>query len=334
MHCCVIFGGKSAEHDISLISAGGVIPTMNELHDLMLIYIQKDGMWSSVSVDDFIASQDPEQWQLKSVNINLTEGGFEIDRKLYQPDVVFPVLHGQYGESGHVQGLLEMMNLPFVGSGLESSVLCLNKILAKQTVSRASIAVAPWITFNQQAPSFKEVVEQIGKPFFIKAACSGSSIGVALVEDQSQYLPAIEAVFQLGDQVLLESLVVGRELECAVLEHGSIQCAPPAEIQVAGWYDYAAKYDNQSAKVIMPAELEAKEAEQFMAMAKQAFIALGCSGYARVDGFLTKSGQVIFNEINTIPGFTPISVFPKAWANQMSFSTLIDRMLLSATRQS
>lgn len=259
-------------------------------------------------------------------------------RSLGRVDVVFPILHGPYGEDGTVQGMLELAGLPYVGSGVLASALGMDKHYTKTVLSQAGIAVAPWelLTAREWESSPTDVLGRLNTfsfPVFVKPARAGSSVGVTKVQRREDLAEAIQRALREDDRVLVEQALVGREIECAVLsgrEGGEPRVSVAGEIVLAGreFYDFDAKYlAAPGVELVCPAELSAAQLAEMQRQAALAFTALGCSGLARVDFFLTASGWVV-NEINTMPGFTPISMFPRCWiASGMSYSLLIDELI-------
>lgn len=253
-------------------------------------------------------------------------------------DVVFPILHGRYGEDGTVQGLFELVGLPYVGSGVLASSVSMDKHFTKTVLQHAGIAVAPWITvsaagYSASPEAARDGAERLGYPVFVKPARAGSSVGVTKVDDPSGLDLAIRSAFEHDHRVLVESTVVGREVEIAVLEGrdgAEPRTSVAGEIVVSGrgFYDFDAKYlDAPGIELVCPADLTAEELDEMGRIAREVFTAVGAEGLARVDFFLTAEGFVV-NELNTLPGFTPISMFPKCWlASGLEYPDLITELL-------
>ncbi len=248
-------------------------------------------------------------------------------------DVIFPIVHGTLGEDGCLQGLLRMADLPFVGSDVLGSAVCMDKDISKRLLRDAGIAVTPFITLNRNnaaRTSFDMAVGKLGLPMFVKPANQGSSVGVSKVNDEAEYHAAVELALGFDEKVLVESAVHGREIECAVLGNEHPIASGCGEIVVSsGFYSYDSKYiDDQAAQVVVPADISVQASERIRRLAVEAFEVLGCAGLARVDVFLTEDGEVLINEINSLPGFTRISMYPKLWqAAGMSYSELVSRLI-------
>ena len=264
----------------------------------------------------------------------LLSGGDEIEF-----DVAFPVLHGPYGEDGTVQGLFEMMDVPYVGCGVTASAVAMDKDLAKQLFTQARIPTSRWLALRepQMADAIGTVdgiVRKLGLPVFVKPAELGSSVGVAKAVTESELKDAIEAAFGFGEKVIVEEFIDGREIEVAVLGGGP-RSSLAGEILIEGdWYDYDSKYNDESSRFVAPARLTPPQSRTVRNLAEQAFTALGCKGLARIDFFLLdKSGGFVINEVNTMPGFTPISGFPTMWqASGMTYGQLCDELVQLALR--
>jgi D-alanine-D-alanine ligase len=248
--------------------------------------------------------------------------------------VVFPVLHGPYGEDGSVQGLCRLANLPCVGAGILGSAVGMDKDVMKRLLRDAGIPIARFVTvFRGRAePAFAALSADLGTPLFVKPANLGSSVGISRVQTAAEYRLALDAAFEYDTKVVVEECIVGREIECAVLGNTEPQASVPGEIVTGGshtFYDYEAKYiDEKGAELRIPAPLDERVAERVRETAIRAFTVLCCEGMARVDMFLRDSGEVLVNEINTIPGFTKISMYPKLWeASGISYSQLVDRLI-------
>lgn len=339
----LLFGGKSKEHEVSLISARNVLEALDlEKYEPILVSINKQGQWhleTQEALKKMIFSTAVLKNFTEKLAIIPMEECKQIvsykDSKLQENlglDVAFPILHGAYGEDGTIQGLLQIANIPFVGAGVLGSAIGMDKDIMKRLLQQAGIPVAPFICLHdyQEIPVFEEVVLELGCPFFIKPANTGSSIGVTKVSNQATYPLAIKNAFLYDRKILLEKYIQGREIECAVLGNEDPQASLPGEIEsLHEFYSYEAKYiDAKGAKLHIPASLSKEQIVHIQTMAMTVFRTLCCEGMARVDFFLTKNQELLVNEINTIPGFTRISMYPKLWeASGLSYSQLIDQLI-------
>jgi len=342
----VLFGGKSAEHEVSLISAKNVIEALDkEKYDVFLIGIDKSGEWRLRDGYSYLMNAD----NLKLVQLHEAKDCIALvpknNRKelvnctndtlqeSLQLDVIFPVLHGTYGEDGTVQGLLKLANIPFVGAGVLGSAIGMDKDVMKRLLRDAKLPVARFVTlhaYNKDAHSFESIVEQVGLPFFVKPANSGSSVGISKVKTKEQFKPFIDEAFLYDRKVLVEEFIPGREIECSVLGNDHPIASLPGEvIPQHEFYSYEAKYlDEEGALFSIPVALPEAITDKIRKMSIDVYRALCCEGMARVDFFLKENGEVFVNEINTIPGFTRISVYPKLWvASGLSYSDLLDRLI-------
>jgi len=326
----VIFGGRSGEHEVSLVSAASVIREMpKDKYAVKEIGISKTGKWHTGKglLEKF---KKGEFKGLKSENF---------EKIFANCDVAFPVLHGPFGEDGTIQGLFEMIGIPYVGCGVLASSLCMDKALLKQVLQTKGISVVPSIDFTRDEWKIgdgklaKKIKKEIGFPCFVKPANMGSSVGISKVkkDSSSELSNAVNLAFEFDSKVLVEKAVNAREIECAVLGNEDPRAAELGEILVGGeFYDYYDKYVNGKSKTQVPAKnLPSKKKKEISEMCLKAFKAAGCSGLSRVDCFLDKkTGKVYLNEINTLPGFTSISMYPKMWrASGVSYPKLIDALI-------
>jgi len=345
----VLFGGESAEHEVSLQSARNVIEAIDrDLYDVVLIGIDRSGRWHASDESRFVAdASDPRRIHLPPQGGDLAiRPGQDADlmvvgtgEMLPQVDVVFPVLHGPLGEDGTVQGLLRLAHLPFVGPDVLGSAIAMDKEVAKRLLRDAGIPVTPFITVRRHeiSPSWEEIRVELGAPVFVKPANMGSSVGVSSAGDERAYRSALELAFGFDTKVLIEQAAPGREIECAVLGNERPEASVPGEIVPRqGFYSYEAKYlDDDGADLRVPADLNPDTVRRVQELSVRVFQALCCEGMARVDFFLTTSrtgafeeGELVVNEINTIPGFTRISMYPKLWAaTGLSYPALVDRLI-------
>lgn len=342
----VLFGGKSAEHEISLISAKNVIDAIDKSkYEVFLIAIDKKGEWHFKKGYEYLThADDPklvglygDKQTLAIVPKNhrkelISYSGNQLQDSL-QLDVIFPVLHGTFGEDGTVQGLLKLMNIPFVGAGVLGSAVGMDKDVMKRLLRDAKIPTARFITVQENQKNkvdFDRVAEELGLPFFMKPANLGSSVGVAKIKEKKDFIPALEDAFLYDRKVLIEEFIPGREIECSVLGNDHPIASLPGElIPQHEFYSYEAKYiDENGALFTIPAVLDKELATHIQNMALDAYRALCCEGMARVDFFLKPNGDVVVNEINTIPGFTKISMYPKLWeASGLPYAELIGRLI-------
>jgi D-alanine-D-alanine ligase len=344
----VLFGGRSAEHDVSILSAANVVKAIDRTRfEVVPIAIDRSGKWRLIELDDGAL---PRQVPTSGPEIALIPGGrgrlvaispTGTEADLPPVDVVFPVLHGPFGEDGSVQGYAEIADVAYVGCGILASAAAMDKDVAKRLLREAGIAVARSVTLRRgEAVIFGEVASELGVPFFVKPARQGSSVGVGKVRDSGSFDAALKEAFRYDDKVLAEEFVDAREIECAVLEgsDGRLTVSRPGEIITAerhGFYSYEAKYvDAHGAIVRAPADVPAEVGEAARAMAASGFRALGCEGMARVDFFLRPDMSLVLNEINTIPGFTDISMYAKALAaDGMAYGALIEALLEHALKR-
>ncbi len=348
----LVFGGRSSEHAISCATAGGVLSAIDrDRFDVIPVGVTRDGAFV-LEVDD------PSRFRLDpgalpevvdngsrvrfpesvlSRELTVTDAG-GATRTLGAVDVVFPILHGPFGEDGTLQGMLELTGLPYVGNGVLASALGMDKHFTKTVLEAAGIAVAPWVTITASGWArddelWRGRARSLGLPVFVKPARAGSSVGVSRVDDWDGLDDALALAFAEDSKVLVEQAIAGREIECGVLggrDGGDPRVSVAGEVIVGGggFYDFAAKYlDAPGVELVCPAELRDGELAELQRIAAHAFEAIGGSGLARIDFFLTGSGFVL-NEINTMPGFTPISMFPSCWlASGLSYPDLITELI-------
>ena len=346
----VLFGGKSNEHSISVASAGGVMGAIDSSkYEVIPIGITKNGEFVPYPVEPkkLALSEGLKTITAQGETIRFALDGskeiFEVDKAGEQKslgviDVVFPVLHGQFGEDGTIQGYLELAGIPYVGNGVLASSVAMDKEFSKTLFKAAGIPTPDFrvVTAKQMINDPESALEKLGElklPVFVKPARAGSSVGITKVKSADKLAEAVAEALTHDDKVVVEVEVVGREIECAVLEGRTDEperVSVAGEIIVAGreFYDFEAKYlDSDAAKLICPAEISDQELKQMQLLAKKAFRALGCQGLARVDFFLTKDGFVL-NEINTMPGFTSISMFPRCFSESgLSFTQLVSELI-------
>ncbi|WP_145591869.1 D-alanine--D-alanine ligase [Yersinia rochesterensis] len=325
----VIFGGKSAEHEVSLQSAKNIVDAIDKAKfEVTLLGIDKQGKWHINDASSYLLNaENPALISLNHSNKNVALIPGQESQQLIaadnaaalaQLDVIFPIVHGTLGEDGSLQGLLRMANIPFVGSGVVGSAVSMDKDITKRLLRDAGLNIAPFITLtrgNKDSYDFETVSEKLGLPLFIKPANQGSSVGVSKVRNAAEYQQAVALAFDFDHKVLVESAIIGREIECAVMGNDNLQASLCGEVVISDeFYSYDTKYINETgAQVIIPAPIDSAASDNIRAVALAAFRALECCGMARVDVFLTPDNRVIINEINTLPGFTNISMYPKLW---------------------
>ena len=334
----VICGGKSSEHEISCISANGILNAIDRsTFEPVLIGITKSGKWLLLPEDTSFIIQNgalptvPES----GLEISITSQGLFSGGKNLAIDVVFPILHGPYGEDGTIQGLFEMIGLRYVGSGVLASAVSMDKSYSKPIFAAAGLKVAPGTVVTS---SNFELPSNLKYPLFVKPARSGSSRGTTKVKQDSELKAAVESALAFDTKVIIEQSVVGKEIECAVLQsEGKTIVSPVGQIVISSkyeFYDFQAKYLDDSMQLVFP-ELPAGIEEKIQAAALTAFNAAGCEGLARVDFFYSDSGEVLINEINTMPGFTPLSVYPKLIEKSgMNYQQLITTLIQTAQTRS
>ena len=313
----VLFGGRSAEHDVSIESAENVRKALEIAgYRIVLIGIDKRGVWRLAPDIRTPEAAWPEVAMLPGSGGQMFILGDP--RETTNVDVVFPVVHGPHGEDGSLQGLLRLANVAFVGPSVLSSSLCMDKEFSKLVLNAAGIPTVKSITFDcDNVVNFLTVVDELGSPLFVKPANLGSSIGISKVHDEAEYQKAVECAFRYDTKIIVEKFAQGREIECAVLSADGLITSLPGEIvpkSDSGYYSYDAKYvDNEGASLIFPANLPDEISLKVRSLSLAASRALGCEGMVRVDFFLDASGELLVNELNTIPGFTKISMYPKLW---------------------
>lgn len=336
----VICGGKSAEHEVSLMSARNIVSAMDRsAFTPITIVISRTGSWHLLNEQAFfeertdfdqviLAGETCTLMRLPKQTILLTLSG-----KQLPIEAAFPLVHGPMGEDGTLQGLLEMMSIPYVGAGVLSSAIGMDKDMLKQVLAQKDIPVGAFIALTDQKciPSFEEATKQLDSNIlFIKPAVMGSSVGVSKVDNQATYEAAIAQAFLYSFKVLIEKYLPGREVECSVLgnNHPVASCVGEV-VPHHEFYSYEAKYlDPNGAELIIPAKLTPQLADEVRHLAVRAFQAIECKGFARVDFFITHDNQIYVNELNTIPGFTAISMYPKMWeASGLAYTTLISQLI-------
>ena len=347
----ILFGGKSAEHEVSLQSAKNVFDAIDrEKYNPVLIGIDKSGRWHLKDSANFLLNaDDPKRISLsndenesallpQSKGFITHIGDIEKKERKERIDVVFPLLHGPFGEDGTVQGLLKLADIPFVGTSVLGSALGMDKDVMKRLLRNARIPIGDFLALksHEAMPSFKELVYKIGLPFFVKPANMGSSVGVCKVRNEQEYKESVAEAFSYDRKIIIEEFIEGRELECSVLGNEDPIASTVGEIiSTHDFYSYQAKYiDEKGAVLEIPAKIPSDIAEKVSKLSIKTFQTLCAEGLSRVDFFLKEDGSVLVNEINTMPGFTQISMYPKLWsASGISYSDLIDRLITLAIQR-
>jgi D-alanine-D-alanine ligase len=316
MRVAIPAGGRSSEHEVSLQSAASVTEGVRAAgHEVLPVRLERDGSWRDGDGDGAVLARHPGEGLLGA-------------------DVVFPVLHGPFGEDGTVQGLLELLDVPYVGAGVLASSLCLDKVVFKEVLAAAGVPQVGYVAVREprwrsEPAAVREELVRLGLPVFVKPARLGSSVGIVKVADADALDDALDVAFGHDGLVIVEAFSAGMEVECAVMGLGEPDASIPGEIvlQGADWYDYEAKYTEGGMELVAPARLPEPVREEVRRLACDTFVRVGCSGLARVD-FFVEGERVLVNELNTLPGFTAMSVFPKLWeASGVPFAELCDRLL-------
>jgi D-alanine-D-alanine ligase len=348
----VVYGGRSSEHGVSVVSAGSVLAALDpEKYEVVPVGITRSGQW-------MITDASPESLRITGRSLPEVEKGTAVVlsgdtsssaliavepgmamEALASVDVVFPVLHGRWGEDGTIQGLLELAGVPYVGPGVFASAAGMDKEYTKILLRAAGLDVGSFVVLRRAHPWSLVDLQSLGLPVFVKPARAGSSVGISKVRDWAELPQAVDLAFEHDSKVLVEAAVAGREIECGVLENaaGEPEASVPAEIRLVGdhdWYDFEAKYLDDACEFDVPARVPAEVTSAIRDAACRAFTALDCRGLARVDFFVTPDDRVVVNEINTMPGFTPISMYPRMWAaSGVDYPTLVDRLVQAALRR-
>ena len=321
LRVAVIAGGRSSEHPISVESARSVVAALDpERYETTLIEIARDGRWQLGAAARELPAAAPERTETLPVVADSAPA-----RALSRVDVVIPVLHGPFGEDGTVQGLLELADVPYVGAGVAASAVCMDKDLCKAVLRDRGIPVARNVTLRDGDP----IEHPFAYPVFVKPARLGSSVGISKVHDESELEPAVDLARRHDDKVLIEEHLEGVEVECGVLGNRDPVASAVGEIVAhAEWYDYSAKYDEGGMELIVPARIPPEADERVRELAVESFVATECEGMARIDFFVRPDGEVVVNEINTIPGFTATSVYAKLFeASGIPYGELLDRLV-------
>jgi D-alanine-D-alanine ligase len=327
----IIYGGKSTEHEVSMRSAKSVFEALNkEKYNVSLINITKAGEW-------LLANDNGEVIPLNNANSKkisvVPSNGLMADGEIIKIDAVLPILHGTAGEDGSIQGLLELTEIPYAGCNVRSSAVCMDKDMTKRLLELKGIDVAPSIVlsyYEKDGQTYEQAKEKLGVPMFIKPVNQGSSVGVSKVSDEASFYVALDSAFSFDTKVMIESGIEGREIEVSVLGNEELFVSVPGEIvSQTDFYSYSSKYlDDSGALLNIPAKLEEETTKKIQQVAHDTFKVLDCEGMARVDVFLTTEGKIIVNEVNTLPGFTSISMYPKLLeASGIPYNETLDRLI-------
>jgi D-alanine-D-alanine ligase len=344
MRVGILFGGRSAEHEVSLQSAKNIIDAIDtNKYEVVLIGIDKKGQWHLNEESQFLlpaAESGLPGLPERGENLALVPGkqndqvvALSGEQRLGSLDVIFPILHGPFGEDGTVQGMLKLANIPFVGAGVLASAVGMDKDVTKRLLREAGIPIARFIVatrYSQKEIGFDYAQKQLSLPLFVKPANLGSSVGIHKVKDRQEFESAVRDAFNYDNKILIEECIDGREIECSVLGNDNPIASVAGEILPRHeFYSYEAKYlDENGAVLEIPARLPPEISGRIRDLAIKTFSVLCCEGMARVDFFLKNSREIIVNEINTIPGFTTISMYPKLWeATGISYNELIDKLI-------
>jgi D-alanine-D-alanine ligase len=341
----ILYGGRSGEHQVSVVSAANVAAALDpERYEVLPIGIAVDGRWlPGIDPQALIDAGEPQvrlpgaaEGRLNTALLSTARDGKLLAALAESLDVIIPVLHGPYGEDGTVQGLLELTGIPYVGGGVLASAVGMDKGVMKAVFQHAGLPVAPYLVFSRKEWEKARTVvtrgigERLGYPCFVKPANLGSSVGISKAHNEDELGPAMDLAVAYDRRVVVEANVDGREIECAVLGNDEPIASVPGEIvPCEEFYDYKAKYIDRESRLLIPAPIAPEIAAKIQELATGAFKAIDGAGLARVDFFLTRADNEIFiNEINTMPGFTNISMYPKLWeAGGLKYSSLIDRLI-------
>ena len=340
LNLILLFGGMSFEHKVSIKSAKSVYDNIDaNKYNVFLIKIDIHNNWilyknNSSSFEKITKTKGEKISLIKKtkpciLNLNTNQIETEID-------VVFPVTHGINGEDGRLQGFLKMLDIPFVGPGILSSAVCINKSFTKQILSFNNILNSKFIILENNILKYEKVVKSLGKNFFIKPNRLGSSIGVKQVKNEKEYIQGVKKCFEYGKVVILEEYIKGREIECSVLGNSKPKASIPGEVLLKkGFYSYTNKYGKQdNVSLIIPAKLTKEQILSIQKIALKTYTTLACKGMARVDVFLKENGDIYVNEVNTLPGFTQISMYPKLWEKTgIPYTKLIDKLINLAIKK-
>lgn len=348
LNIAILFGGKSAEHEVSLQSAKNIFEAIDkEKYNPILIGIDKNGKWLLNNSSDFLLNADnPKLIKLNPSSDSIalapqSDGNisnFTDKNKNIKIDVVFPILHGPFGEDGSIQGLLKLANIPFVGASVLGSAVGMDKDIMKRLLRDSGIPIGKFLVLksHESIPEFQKIKDQLGLPFFIKPANMGSSVGINKIHNIDEYKKAISIAFDFDTKIIIEEYIKGREIECSILGNEDPIASNLGEIKINDeFYSYDTKYINeQGASLEIPANIPPKITKEIQEIAIKTFQTLSCEGLGRVDIFLKQNNEIIVNEINTMPGFTKISMYPKLWESTgIPYKDLIDKLIQLAIKR-
>jgi D-alanine-D-alanine ligase len=328
----ILFGGRSVEHGVSINSARNIFEYIDRSRfEPILFGISRSGTWYLTTE----VSKDIEKGEPLTLELNASKPIWKAAGKSITIDVAFPVLHGTDGEDGSVQGIFKAMSVPMVGTGVLGSSVSMNKLTSKRLLQKANIPVSQFLSYSydqKSSLSFEVISKELGLPFMVKATSLGSSVGISKVKSKEDFLPAVEEAFKYDNNILVEKYIKGREIECAVLGNDPPEASLPGEIVISDryeFYTFDAKYvDNTAVTIDVPAKLTPAAQEEIRKVSVEAFKALHCEDFARVDLFLTPDNKIYINEINTIPGFTNSSMYPMMWKERgVTFTDLISKLV-------
>lgn len=332
MNIFLIYGGKSAEHEVSIVSAYNILKEIYfDNYTVKPVYITRNGKW--VSGDD-ITSADHIQSE-EDLVLSDERPAFDFNDLHLEDSIAFPVLHGPNGEDGTVQGLFEVLNVPYVGCGVLASSTGMDKIVSKALFEHAGIPQLPYLAITQNAWKFDQdsIIENaeftLSYPIYVKPANLGSSVGISEAKDNAELRKAIDLAFEYDHRVVIEQGVTAREIEVSILGNEDVNTSVPGElVKDEQFYDYESKYENNTVQLQIPAELDAEVVSKLKEYATKAFLAIDGSGLTRADFFVTEENAIYINEVNTFPGFTTISMYPKLWENTgLSYRDLIEELI-------
>lgn len=339
INLAVICGGRSAEHEVSLCSAKNIVEAADKnKYDIVILGITKSGEWQLLPAEDFLNNaNDPVKISLKKGVKVLLDKDKIVDAKsgkiIELIDIAFPILHGTFGEDGTMQGLLKINGIPFVGADVLGSAVGMDKVVMKKLLRDAKFPIASFLSYKKidgKKIKFDTIKKALSLPFYVKPANTGSSVGVHKVKNENDFNKYVADAFKFDNKIIFEENIEGREIECSVLgNENSIASLPGEVITSHEFYSYEAKYlDESGSRTEIPAKLSKSVIKKIQGLAVEVYKTLECSGMARVDFFLQKNGKIIVNEINTIPGFTKISMYPKLWeASGVSYPKLVDQLI-------
>jgi len=347
LNVAIICGGRSTEHDVSLLSAKNIYDAIDrDKFEVSIIKIDEGGAWHALSSIDQLASPGrPQEIQTSDGRSRARGDRHNVLATASRPafaervDVVFPIVHGAFGEDGCLQGFLKMLDIPFVGADVLGSAVGMDKDVMKRLLQQGGVPTPRWLAIHRKhraEASYENVVGLLGRSVFVKPANGGSSVGIAKATSEMEYIRAVEEAFLFDDKILVEEAVVARELECSVIGGEHPRASVLGEvIPTGGFYSYQAKYiDEKGAILAIPADIPQETAALIRETALKAYEILCCSGFARIDFFLTECGDVLVNEINTLPGFTSSSMYPRLWeATGVSYPSLVTQLIEGALQR-